>query len=109
MELLADTRRLVHRLQPEYCIFAGCGNLRPGKLQVVTLVHGYLAARASLLEITEQPAAAEAAGLEGLLHGLEGQLHALLLIEPRTGASLMVVDVRNSRRRSQVSRPRFWI
>ena len=60
---------------------------RPGKLQVVTLVHCYLAVRASLLEITEQLAAV-AAGPEGRLHGLEGQLHALRLIVPRTGASL---------------------
>ena len=79
---------------PVYCMFAGRTKRRPGKLQVVTLVHCYLAARASLLEITEQLVAVEAAGPEGRLHGLEGQLHALLLIEPKTGASLMVVNVR---------------
>ena len=94
VELLADTRRLVHRLLQAYCMFAGRTKRRPGKLQVVTLVHCYLAARASLLEITEQLAAVEAAGPEGRLHGLEGQLHALRRIEPRTGASLMVVKVR---------------
>ena len=52
--ILADTRRLVHRLLPVYSMFASRSESTAGNIQVVTLVHVYLAARATLLEITEQ-------------------------------------------------------
>ena len=87
--LLADTRRMVHQLLPAYCMFANRSKGSGNKLQVVTLVHCYLAARASLFSITEQLAAVAAAP-----PGLAEQVHALRLIEPRTGATLLLVNAR---------------
>ena len=86
--LLADTRRMVHRLLPAYCMFANRPKRSGGKLQVVTLVHCYLAARASLVEITGQLAAVKTTP------GLAEQLHVLRLIEPRTGVTLLAINVR---------------
>jgi len=87
--LLADTRRLVHQLLPAYCMFATRSKRSESRLQVVTLVHCYVAARASLLAITDQLGAVAAAPPE-----LGAHVHALRLIEPRTGASLLVVNAR---------------
>ena len=52
--LLADTRRLVHRLLPAYSMFASRSKSAAGDIQDITLVDVYLAASATLLEITKQ-------------------------------------------------------
>ena len=95
--LLADTRRLVHQLLPAYCMFANRSKRSGSKPQVVTLVHYYIAARGSLFTITEQLAAMVAAP-----QGLAEQVHALRLIEQRTGTSLLVI---NTRQFQAASRP----
>jgi hypothetical protein len=46
--LLADTRRMVYKMLPAYRMFANRSKRSENKLQVVTLVHCYMAARASL-------------------------------------------------------------
>jgi hypothetical protein len=51
---LAKARALVHRLLPAYCLFAGRPKKAPGLqewIQVVTLVHVYMASRESLLDV----------------------------------------------------------
>ena len=73
---------------PAYRMFANRSKRSENKLQVVTLVHCYMAARASLLMITEQLEAVAA------LPGLTEQVHAVRLMEPRTGATLLVVNAR---------------
>ena len=87
--LLADTRRLVHRLLPAYSMFASRSKSAAGNIQVVTLVHVYLAARATLLEITEQLKTVESPPPALLAH-----VHALRIIEPRTGTSILAINVR---------------
>ena len=74
--ILADTRRLVHRLLPVYSMFASRSESTAGNIQVVTLVHVYLAARATLLEITEQ------------LKTVSRHRR------PRTGTSILAINVR---------------
>ncbi len=57
VDRLTKARTLVHRLLPAYSLFVGRpqqGPGRPTQIQVVTLVHVYMAARASLLDVRTQ-------------------------------------------------------
>ncbi len=85
---LAKARDLVHRLLPAYCLFAGRRRerLRPAaQIQAVTLVHVYMAARASLLDIGAQfeTVAQDAPG------ALE-QVHFIKMTEPRSDTTLLL-------------------
>ena len=85
---LAKARDLVHRLLPAYCMFAGRRRTRLGQtaqIQVVTLVHVYMAARASLLNIEAQydTVAQDAPG------ALE-QVHFIKITEPRSDITLLL-------------------
>ena len=85
---LAKARDLVHRLLPAYCMFAGRRRTRLGQtaqIQVVTLVHVYMAARASLLNIEAQydTVAQDAPG------ALE-QVHFIRITEPRSDITLLL-------------------
>ena len=85
---LAKARDLVHRLLPAYCLFAGQRRKRIGpvaQIQVVTLVHVYMAARASLLDIGTQfeTVAQDAPG------ALE-QVHFIKMSEPRSDTTLLL-------------------
>ena len=81
-------------------MFASRSKGAAGNMQVVMPVHVYLAARATLLEITEQ---LETVGSPP--PALLAQAHAVRIVEPRTGTSILAINVHQSRRRSLQSRP----
>ena len=73
-----------------YCLFTGSGRrlARSGaRLQAVTLVHIQLAARASLLDVSEQSAAVEPAAPDVLAHA-----HFIRIIDPRSDVTLLLVN-----------------
>ena len=83
--------RLVHRLLPGYSLYAG----RPRKeadreeqTQVVTLVHVYISARATILDIGQELAAAAHEAPEAKLHA-----QFIRLAEPRTEATLLIGNI----------------
>ena len=85
---LAKARDLVHRLLPAYCLFAGRRRRRLGpaaQIQVVTLVHIYMAARASLLDIGAQFETVEQDVPNALEH-----VHFIKMSEPRTDTTLLI-------------------
>ena len=87
--LLADTRRLVHWLLLAHSMFANSSKSAAGNIQVITLLHVYLAARATLLEITEQLKTVESPPPALLAH-----VHAMRIIESRTSTSILAINVR---------------
>ena len=71
-------------------MFASRSKSAAGNVQVVTLVHVFLAACATVLEITEQLKTVESPPPASLAH-----VHTLRIIEPRTGTSiLLAINVR---------------
>ena len=90
VERLAQARTLVHRLLPAYCLFAGRPQRGPGrpKIQVVTLVHIYMAARASLLDVRQQfETVAERAP------GALEQTHFIRMSDPHSDTTLLLGNV----------------
>ena len=88
---LTQARALVHRLLPAYCLFAGRpqrGPGRPAQIQVVTLVHVYMAARASLLDVRPQFETV-AARAPGALQ----QAHFIRMSDPRSDTTLLLGNV----------------
>ena len=88
---LAKARILVHRFLPAYSLFAGRpqrGPGRPTQIQVVTLVHVYMAARASLLDVRAQYEAV-AASAPGALQ----QAHFIRMSDPRSDTTLLLGNV----------------
>ena len=89
---LAEARALAHRLLPMYCMFssrkAGSANI-VAQLQTVTLVHVQLAARASLLDVSQQCSAPEIrrAAPDVLCHA-----HFIRIIDPRSEVSLLIAN-----------------
>ena len=91
VDRLAKARILVHRLLPAYSLFAGRpqrGPGRPTQIQVVTLVHVYMAARASLLDVRAQYEAV-AASAPGALQ----QAHFIRMSDPRSDTTLLLGNV----------------
>ena len=90
IERLTQARTLVHRLLPAYCLFAGRPQRGPGrpKIQVVTLVHVYMAARASLLDVRQQFEAV-AARAPGALQ----QTHFIRMSDPHSDTTLLLGNV----------------
>ena len=91
MDRLAKARALVHRLLPAYSLFAGRqqrGPGRPTQIQVVSLVHVYMAARASLLDVRSQYEAV-AASAPGALQ----QAHFIRMSDPRSDTTLLLGNV----------------
>jgi hypothetical protein len=88
---LAEARALVHRLLPMYCMFSGrsAGSASGTRIQTVTLVHAQLAARASLLDISQQCTALDIrrAAPEVLCH-----VHFVRIIDPRSEVSLLIAN-----------------
>ena len=87
---LVQARALAHRLLPMYCLFAGSGRglvCSGARLQTVSLVHIQLAARASLLDVSEQSAAVEQAAPDVAAH-----LHFLRIIDPRSDVTLLIAN-----------------
>ena len=72
-----------------YSMFASRSKSAAGNIQVVTLVHAFLGARATLLEIIEQLKTVESPPQALLAH-----VHALLIIKPRTGTYILAINVR---------------
>jgi hypothetical protein len=88
---LARARALVHRLLPAYCLFAGRQQKVPGsqrRIQVVTLVHVYMAARASLLDIRTQFTEVALDAPDALL-----QEHFIRLSDPRSDTTVLLGNV----------------
>ena len=88
---LEQVRQITHRLLPHYCLFAGRpprSNERRSKVQVVTLVHVSLAARASLLDVAQQSVELVRVDAEAL-----SRVHFLRLIDPRSGVTFLVANV----------------
>jgi hypothetical protein len=84
---LVKARDLVHRLLPAYCLFAGGRRRRIGQVahQVVSLVHIYMAARASLLDIRTQ--------FETVAQDAPGtldQVHFIKMSEPHSDTTLLL-------------------
>ena len=85
---LDKARALVHRLLPAYSLFAGRPRRGPGhptQIQVVTLVHVYMAARASLLDVRTQYEAVTQSAPEGLQHE-----HFIKMSDPWSDATLLL-------------------
>ena len=87
---LGELRRTAHKYLPAYCVFAR----RPDKsarrdtqLQVVTFVHIQLAARASLLDIGQQFAAAIQVAPDA-----RSRTHFIRVIDPLSEVSLLLVN-----------------
>ena len=91
VDRLTKARTLVHRLLPAYSLFVGRpqqGPGRPTQIQVVTLVHVYMAARASLLDVrTQYAAVAESAP------GALQQAHFIRMSDPRSDTTLLLGNV----------------
>ena len=88
---LDKARALVHRLLPAYSLFAGRprrGPEHPTQIQVVTLVHVYMAARASLLDIRSQFETVVQSAPEALKHA-----HFIKMSDPRTDDTLLLGNV----------------
>ena len=91
IDRLAKARALVHRLLPAYSLFAGRlqrGPGQPTQLQVVSLVHVYMAARASLLDVRSQYEAV-AASAPGALE----QAHFIRMSDPRSDTTFLLGNV----------------
>ncbi len=70
VDRLAQARALVHLLLPAYSLFAGRPQKGPGRstrIQVLTLVHVYMAERWSLLDVRQQFEAVAARAPPGAL------------------------------------------
>ena len=88
---LAKARALVHRLLPAYCLFAGRPQKAPGiqkRIQVVTLVHVYMAARASLLDVRTQLTEVALEAPDALL-----QAHFIRMSDPRSDTTILLGNV----------------
>ena len=88
---LGEMRRMVHKRLPAYCVFACQPNQssrRDTSIQVVTLVHYLLAARASLLDVTSQ---LEALGSEA--PEARSRTHFLRVLDPLSHVSLLLGNV----------------
>jgi ribonuclease HI len=88
---LDKARALVHRLLPAYSLFAGRPRRGPGhptQIQVVTLVHVYMAARASLLDVRAQHEAVMQSAPEALQHA-----HFIKMSDPRSDTTLLLGNV----------------
>ena len=70
-------------------MFASRSKSAAGNIQVVTLIHVYLAARATVLEITEQLKTVESPPQALLV-----RVHALRILELRMGTSILAINVR---------------
>ena len=91
MNSLAKARALVHRLLPAYCLFAGRPQKAPGiqkRIQVVTLVHVYMAARASLLDVRTQLTEVALEAPDALL-----QAHFIRMSDPRSDITILLGNV----------------
>ena len=91
MDRLTKARAMVHRLLPAYSLFAGRSQRGPGRptqIQVVTLVHVYMAARASLLDVRSQYEAV-AASAPGALQ----QAHFIRMADPQSDTTLLLGNV----------------
>ena len=86
---LSALRRTVHKHLPLYCVFAHRPKGPPGLIQVVTLVHVQMAARASLLETTQDLEEVRRDAPECHL-----QAHFLRMTDPRSGISFLIANVR---------------
>ena len=88
-EALKAARRNVHQWLPGYSLFTNRkrGPRDTGKILTITLIHYYMSARASLLDITDQLHPLETAPDAG------NHLHFLRILEPRTGVSLLVGNI----------------
>ena len=89
---LVEARALVHRLLPMYCMFSSRtgGPASVGaRLQTVTLVHVQLAARASLLDVSQQCAALDVGRVapDVLCHA-----HFIRILDPRSEVSLLIAN-----------------
>jgi hypothetical protein len=81
--------KVVHRLLPANSLFAGHGRPqrgagRPTQIQVVTLVHVYMAARASLFDVWVQYEA---------VAGVLQQAHFIRMSDPRSDTTLLLGNV----------------
>jgi len=85
---LSRARALIHKLYPEYAVYAGRHPKSDNKIQVVTLVHRFMAARASLLDVRTQwgTVAQEAPG--ALF-----QAHFLTVADPHGKVSVLIGNV----------------
>ena len=91
VDSLTKARALVHRLLPAYCLFAGRPKKAPGlqkRIQVVTLVHVYMAARASLLDVRTQFTEVALEAPDALLHA-----HFIRMSDPRSDTSILLGNV----------------
>ena len=75
-------RRRVHTMLPCYCLFSNNSNEHT---EVVTLLHYQLAARASLLNISEQ-----ARTVDGVIPDATAHVHFLRAIDPISNVSLLI-------------------
>ena len=87
---LGELRRTAHTLLPAYCVFA----CRPDKsarrdtqIQVITLVHMQLAARACLLDVGQQLAAVAREAPDA-----RSRTHFIRVIDPLSEVSLLLVN-----------------
>jgi hypothetical protein len=91
VDSLTKARALVHRLLPAYCLFAGRPKKAPGlqkRIQVVTLVHVYMAARASLLDARTQFTEVALEAPDALL-----QAHFIRMSDPRSDTTILLGNV----------------
>ena len=84
-------------------MFASRSKSAAGNIQVVTLIHVYLAARATVLEITEQLKTVESPPQALLV-----RVHALRILELRMGTSIVAINVRQFQASQPAQVVRRW-
>ena len=85
---LQSMRAMVHRHFPAYSLFASRKTRAGGKIDIVTLVHIKMAARASLLDISK-----ESAPVAGLAPEALARVHFLRILDPEGQVAVLLGNV----------------
>jgi hypothetical protein len=94
---LQSTRALIHRHFPAYSLFASRKTRAGGKIDVVSLVHIKMAARASLLDISK-----EAAPIVGQAPEALARLHSVRIMDPEGQVAVLLGNVHQAQARDSV-------
>ena len=85
---LQSMRALIHKHYPAYCLFASRKARSGGKVDIITLVHIKMAARASLLDISKEFAPLAAQAPEAL-----ARVHFVRILDPEGQVSVLLGNV----------------
>ena len=85
---LQSMRALIHKHFPAYCLFASRKARSGGKIDIVTLVHIKMAARASLLDISKEFAPLAEQAPEAL-----ARVHFVRILDPEGQAAVLLGNI----------------